>query len=111
MNDVIAFAFENRAQPDAGCQVDGVADAQRMASYARGDGPVPEPSRGIANQFRAMTGAGQLKRQAKHLGLAPGEAKFGIDAGDAQRQGVSRVAIGRHLDGVVRLNCLHHITV
>jgi hypothetical protein len=41
----------------------------------------------------------------------PGEAEFGIDAGDAQRRGVNRVAIGMHLDGVVMLNCLRHITV
>ena len=82
-----------------------------MASYARGDGPLPEPSRGIANQLRAMAAAGQRDRQAKHLGLAPGEAEFGIDAGDAQRRGVNRVAVGMHLDGVVMLNCLRHITV
>src|ERR1019366_7558348 len=98
--------------PDAGRQVYSVADAQRMASYARSDGPLPEPSRGIANQLRTMTAGGQGNRQAKPLGLAAGEAEFGIDAGDAQRRGVNGVGIGMHLDGVViMLNCLRHITV
>ena len=57
VNDVVAFAFENRAQLDAGRQVDRVADAQRMTFYTRRDRPLPEPSRRIANQLRAMTAA------------------------------------------------------
>ncbi len=47
---------------------------------------------------------------SKHLRLAPGEAGFGIDAQDAQRWRVRGVAISRHFDDVIMLNCLRHIT-
>src|SRR6266436_7699254 len=97
MDDVVVLTFENRAQLDPRRQVDRVADVQRMTSYPIGGRSLPEPSRGIANQFRAMAPAGQRVRQSEHLRLAPAEAKLGIDAHDAQRRASSRFALGRHL--------------
>src|SRR5208282_2702105 len=80
MNDVIAFTFENRAQPDGGCEVDSVADAQRMASDARGGGLLPEPSRGIANQLRAIYDTLQLHPTSNPL-AAPALSIAGAASG------------------------------
>src|ERR1700723_2783863 len=111
MNYVVALALEDRAQLDARCQVNRVADADRMTPDARVERPLPEPSRGIADQLRAMPACRQRQRQSEHLRLAPGETKLGIDARDAQRRASSVFAIGSHLVGVVMLNRLRHHTV
>ena len=109
MNHIVAFAFENRAQPDPGWKVDCVADVKRMALYPRSRRPLPKLPCGIANQLRAIAAAGQRERQCQHLRLAAGETQLGIDAHHAQRLGVCCVAVGGHLEGVVILNRLLHL--
>ena len=111
VDDVVTFAFENRAQPDAGSKVDRVADVQRMASVSPQRSPAPRAVPAGSQISSARWPAPQPAPSVNPSTCVspPAKPKFRIDAHDAQLLALDRVALGGHLDCVVVSNGLRHI--